>query len=250
MASAAEAYNDSAATVPLGPALRSAEVFVEPAQVLELGIIDAVSPETSSRQRWANRGRAAVVSFCVGPGNELSRYAAFGAAEAAGAPPVVSALAFSASSLAIEGVTARFGARLLSRPLGDKAVNIIRKGASKIGMDEGVTLSRPWKVAAGLLGGSFVSEVVEKVENPDISEDELRNKGYFSAKAITGVMALQGYAMAKGIDVVSIPHAIAGAGVLFGTIGAGLKAIKKHVQHEQAIQSAPELIGVIQEAQQ
>lgn len=248
MASAAEAFNDSAVTESFRAALRPVDGFVEHADVVDMGLSSPDSQDISSGERWANRGRLAVVGLCVGPGNEAIRYLAFGAAEAAGAPAPVSMLAFSGASLVIEGLSARFGGHLLSRPVGEKAADLVRKGASKIGMEEGVTLSRPWKVAAGMLGGSFVSEVVEKVENPAITEDDLKKKGYFAAKAITGVMAVQGYAMAKGIDTVSIPYVIAGAGVLFGTMGAGIKAIKHHVQHEQDIQGAPELVGVIQEA--
>lgn len=234
------------ASIPLEPTFE----LNQPVEVTLAGQATAASEATpliqpeealSTRQVWANRGRAAVLGYCVGPGNELTRYFAFGAAEAAGAPAPVSALVFAGASVVIEGLSSKFGARLLSRPAGEKTADLVNRGAEKIGMTKGVRMNAPLKLATALFGGAFVNQVVEKVEDPAIEERKLKEKGYIATAAIAGVMAVQGYAMAKGFDRFDIKYALGGAAAAVGALAGGASYLKRVISRRSEEQNAPDL---------
>lgn len=225
----------------LPPASFNEAVIAPPTQQLE-DFSEVHHDTVTSTERWMNRGRIALIAACVGPGNEMARYGLFGIAEAAGAHPIVSASVFAGSSAIIEGTSALIGSQILTHPSGHKAQKLIQRGAAKIGMTKDVRLNAPLKISSAMLGGSFVYQIVEKVEHRDISQKELRNKGILATAAVVGATGTQGYMMAKGVDTLPIQYVVGGAALMFGSITAGLGVVKKFVNRREAIQKTSEII--------
>lgn len=139
-----------------------------------------------------------IVGAELSPLNEAARFAALGAAIAAGANAAEAAAVFGGSTLLIEGGAAVASAPLLSS---EKATNVTSKihdrledyDVAKIADNNTVQLG------IGLIGGSSVSMAVKKVGDPDIDKRSLRSHGLRISAGVGAITAVQGGLMAESI---------------------------------------------------
>ncbi len=166
---------------------------------------------------------AAEVTFA----NEAMRFGVFGAAQAAYGNPIISAGAYGAATFAIEGAAGFASARALDSNVAKKSLDKANNLLEKVGISKDAKTSSITKGAAALVGGTAISMLLIDRENPNRTEAENRRYGARSAVGLSGFCAVQGYFMAKGIEVPEPEHIGAGIFALVGARFGASKLIRK-----------------------
>jgi hypothetical protein len=195
-----------------------------------------VSDDSQKSVGKFRRGIESAILFAeVTPLNEAMRVAAGGAAIAAGADPIEVAAVYGGATLAIESGAAVAAASWLSTDRSKKTVQWFNDKLENRGISPEAKFNPVTKAGIAFMGGSAISSTVHYRENPKILEPALRNYGLKVSAVLAGTCAVQGYAIAKGIDAPS-PATIGGAFVAVGSIFGIAGWSKRRVQREEIAQ--------------
>lgn len=182
------------------------------------------------------RGVESAILFAeVTPLNEAMRVAAGGAAIAVGADPIEVAAVYGGATLAIEGAASFASASWLVTERSKKTVDWLNDKLEKRGISPDAKFNKTTKAGIAFLGGSAISNTVHFRENPDSQEKEIRKYGFKISTLLAGACAVQGYAVANGIDTPS-PLTIGGAFVAIGSIFGLASWSKRRVLREEKAQ--------------
>jgi hypothetical protein len=182
------------------------------------------------------RGVESAILFAeVTPLNEAMRVTIGGAAIAAGVEPIGVAAVYGGATLAIEGGAAYAAASWLSTDRSKKTVEWFNGKLENRGISPNAKFNPVTKAGIAFMGGSAISSTVQYRENPSMKESEIRTYGLKISAILAGTCAIQGYAVAKGIDAPS-PLTIGGAFVAMGSIFGLAGWSKRRVLREEKAQ--------------
>ena len=198
--------------------------------------VDESSPDRSTILIGRRAVASMIMAFEFGPWNEALRFGLAAMAQAKGESPVVVAGVLGLSTLVTEGLSAVAAADLLDSKFATNWMQKINKYAEKRGIGPDIKVSTATKIAATYLGGSAVLGVINKTENPDITLRENIVQGLKASLGLSGVLAIQGYAVSKGISYPE-PETIAMATLSVASILALIKMASKRVESKEALHS-------------
>lgn len=190
--------------------------------------------DTSGRSKTLDALSGLVIAAEVTLANEAMRFGAFGAAQAAYGNPVISAAAYGGATLAIEGGAGFASARALDSDIARKSLDKANNLLEKIGISKDAKTSSVTKGAAALVGGTAISMLLKDREDPERTKAENRRYGLKSAAGLGGFCAVQGYFMAKGIEVPEPEYIGGGIFALVGVRFGASKLIQKMQGKNQA----------------
>lgn len=186
--------------------------------------LNCISTEESHKSvSKFRRGVESAILFAeVTPINEAMRVAVGGAAIAVGADPIEVAAVYGSATLAIEGAASFASASWLVTERSKKTVDWFNGKLEQRGISSDAKFNKITKAGIAFLGGSAITNTVHFRENPELQEKEVRNYGYKISAMLAGVCAVQGYAVANGIEtpsLISVGGALAAVGSIFGLAG-------------------------------
>ncbi len=171
--------------------------------------------------------QSSVIATEVSPLNGAIRYGAcFGATLAVTHDPFLSAAALGGSTLILEGSAALATADVLSTEKANKAINFVNKGLDHKSIKKYLPSDKPMSPATesiiALYGGTSILLTAKKREDPEKSHQELRKHGMVASACLTGICAVQGFAIAEGITSptdlkVVVPATVGLAGLYWAT---------------------------------
>lgn len=190
----------------------------------------------ASRLSYVARAKAfaqlAIVGFEVGPFNEAARYSLFGTALATTGNPAVAAVAYGASTLAIEGTAALATAPLLASDKADSFINSSSKKLSKTGIKPQDVLNPVTQAGVAIYGGSSISMALNKLKDPATTKEKNRAYGLKVSAALGAICTTEGLLIGEGI---AHPNAgtIGAAAVAIGGLAAVGRMVKKRFNHKE-----------------
>lgn len=200
--------------------------------------------EDYNRTNWLSRtkrvGAAGLIGFEVSPANEVLRLAVGSAAYLATHDPVLTGAAYGGATLAIESAAGLASAHVLDSDSGKQAVAKVNQVLDeRIGLKTESELGRLPRAAITLLGGTAISMAAVQRSNPERTKETNKKFALKSAASLAGVCSVQGYFMAKGVEVPE-PQEI---GLAIGSVGGVLYGAKKVIDrvkrtHEQPVEFA------------
>lgn len=179
------------------------------------------------------RAAEATILFAeITPLNEAMRVTAGGAAIAAGADPLLAAGIFAGTNMVIESAAAVAAASWLGTERSKKTMDWFNGKLSKVGISPEAKFSPLAKGGIAYLGGSAISAAVKYREDTSLEEKEIRRYGLQVATALSGVVAVQGFLIAEGIESPS-PLTIGGALLAVASVGGIFKWAKRRIRSEE-----------------
>ncbi len=194
-------------------------------KVIETGDTSAT---LTRRPAWVRAIETTVVGLEVLPTNEAARIAIGGLTYAVTKDSAMTALAYGASTMAIEGGAAILTADLLATNTSNKAIGWVNGKLQKLGISPEAKTNKLVKAGVAVLGGSSVLLAVKQREEPERVFKQNRKYGLNTSAALAGMCAVQGYAVAEGISYPS-PETIGVAGIALGGVFAAAKWAKNKV---------------------
>lgn len=192
-------------------------------------------PEVQSRDVLGVIKRAAQTGVIVAellPTNEAIRYGALGVAMATVGPdPLVGAATLGGSTLVVEGAAALATADILTTDRSKRVINRINESLHKV-IPEEAKMSKVTEAGVALYGGSVVVMAEKQREDPSRTMEENRKYGLFTASWMSGVLALEGAAIASGIDNITDPKTIGASLIALGGIAAATKWARNHIRND------------------
>ena len=182
------------------------------------------------------RGVESAILFAeVTPLNEAMRVAAGGAAIAAGADPIEVAAVYGGATLMIEGAASFASASWLVTERSKKTVDWLNGKLENRGISPDAKFNKITKAGIAFLGGAAISNTVHFRENPDSQEKDIRKYGFKVSSMLAGACAIQGYAVANGINTPN-PLTVGGAFVAVGSVFGIAEWSKRRVISEEKAQ--------------
>ncbi len=182
--------------------------------------IDSLVNGTRKIGRLALRGGSVALAIVeVSPINEAIRLSAFAAGEGLtqGHNLAIGALAYGASTLFVEGAGALAAAPLLSTDTSKRFTGFLNKKLSRFNGEDQIKLPKTVKLGAALVGGSVVAMSIEKLEDDSRSQESILKHGLWTSAWLASVCAVQGAAMAEGVNTRldhPVPASIAVGGII------------------------------------
>jgi hypothetical protein len=192
------------------------ELAVNQYKITDTGSEDSAN-ESTSRHPLIRGAEIATLGFELGPFNEIARLAVLGASYAATKSPEISAIAYGTATMAIEGGAAVATADLLASPKGKKVITWTNAKLQKIGVPPTAKTNKPIKAGVAAVGGSSILLVVKHSEEPERTLRENIRYGLTTSAALAGMCALQGYAVAEGVNHPN-PETIGAAAIAVGGV--------------------------------
>lgn len=165
-------------------------------------------------------GETAIVIAEVTPVNEVLRYGAFAAAQAATGNPIVAGTVLGLSTLAIEGGAAIATADLLDTNRGKTLSHWANKKFRKI-VPERTKIHPVAEAGIAYLGGSAVVLMAKQTEDPTRTFEKNRRHGLFTAGWLSALLTAQGVLASNGI---SNPRPVEIGVAIAGTLGVAVGA--------------------------
>lgn len=194
--------------------------YAEPSRFTR--IVEGIKSTTSSIKR---AGEIAIIGAEVLPVNEVMRYGAAGAAQAATGNSLFAAAVFGVSTLVIEGLAAEATADLMDTNHGKRVFEWLNDKTNKV--VKGRKMSMPVEVGVAYFGGSAVVMAAKQIEDPTRTKEQTRRHGRLTAAWMSGVLAVQWGLTANGIDNPT-PVNIAAASAVTAGAYAGIKLAQRH----------------------
>lgn len=159
-----------------------------------------------------------VLTAEISPLNEIARYAVLGGVLAASSgDSALAAVAYGGSTLLLEGAAALIAAPVLTNTRFAPIAERINERISKWGVTEATLSNGAVKSGVAIIGGSAISMGLEKISQPDIEKDKLRNRGLKISAGLGLLCTAEGFLIAEGISHPS-PETIGAATIAVGAL--------------------------------
>lgn len=142
----------------------------------------------------------AVITTEVSPLNEAIRGALAVGAGVISKDPLITAGVFGASTMVIEGGAALVTAEALDSRHGKHLVEKVNGKLNSVVKSENVRTNAAVDFSIGMLGGSAVSMLIKQAQDPERTKEQNRAFGMKLTAGVSAVCAVQGYAVAEGIE--------------------------------------------------
>ncbi len=132
--------------------------------------------------------------------------------------PVVTGMAFGASTAIIESAAALFTAEAFDSRHGQKLATKVKDKLTKVGIPEDARTNTPIDFGVSLLGGSAVAIAVKHAQDPSRTKEQNRSFGLRMTLGTSAICGALGYAAAEGIANPGV-ETIGAAAVAIGGVG-------------------------------
>jgi uncharacterized membrane protein len=173
-----------------------------------------------------------VIAAEVSPLNEIARYSVLAGVLTATGDSLWAASAYGSSTLALEGMAVLAAAPVLSN---SRYANMADKVSQKIknwGVSEATLSNTAVRAGVAMVGGSVITMGMDKIAQPEVTENQLRAKGLKVAAGLGLICTAEGYLISEGITHPA-PETIGAAALAIGAlIGVG-KWVQAKIKQDQ-----------------
>lgn len=170
---------------------------------------------------------ATVITAEVTPLNEAIRGALAVGAGVISRDPLITAGVFGASTMVIEGGAALVTAEALDSRHGKNLIEKVDGKLSGVVKHENIRTNSAVDFSIGMLGGSAVSMLIKQAQDPERTKEQNRAFGMKLTAGVSAVCAVQGYAVAEGIESPGVDTIAAAALAVGGVFAAAKMAMNR-----------------------
>jgi hypothetical protein len=235
------------------------DIAISSQEALTPPVVDAAEPSCRRPlvSAGVNAAKTAMLAIELSPANEVMRFGALGLAAVATKDPAVGALVLGGSTAIVEGGGVFAASKWVAEDrvktvldnihakLGDKP--ILKYLSPRRYLSDGKEVSFLAEATIGMHLGSVAVMEAKQREDPTRTEADARRRGLITTAWLSGIFAVEGALIAKGIEEYDNPRTWMVGAALAGLWGgqAGIRrAVKAFKARAEKLHNEPEVVGV------